>query len=85
MKDIRSNTRETLTGTIVYLNDSVGSKSESVAPFLYRGRGADPLSVYFIGDNPFENNRLAEYDGRRVELSGVMGERKFVVDDIKAI
>lgn len=78
------NEKQTLTGTIVFLNANVGSKSDSVQPMLYRGKDETPLPLYSPGDNPFENTSLAQYDGQAVELTGMMERGKFVIEMILA-
>ena len=63
---------ERLTGTVVWWIENVGSKSEAALPHLYVGRETPPVVLMKVGDNPFENNSLQPYDGRRVT---VVGER----------
>lgn len=65
-------TRERLTGTVVWWIENAGSKSEAALPHLYVGRETPPVVLMKEGDNPFENNSLQPYDGRRVT---VVGER----------
>lgn len=61
------------TGTVVFLLFNAGTKSEGRFPFLYVNRD----TVYKLclkGDNPFENNGFAPYDGKRVRVSGIKVE-----------
>ena len=64
--------RERLTGTVVWWIENAGSKSEAALPHLYVGRETPPVVLMKEDDNPFENNSLQPYDGRRVT---VVGER----------
>ena len=64
--------RERLSGTVVWWIENAGSKSEAALPHLYVGRETPPVVLMKEGDNPFENNSLQPYDGRRVT---VVGER----------
>ena len=78
--------RTTYSGTIIFLKTNEGTKSECLAPYLYRGKDEPPLSVMIKDDNPFENNALQSYDGQRVELSGIQTETTgFIADEIKSI
>lgn len=59
-------------GTVVFLEDSKGSKSEGVFPFL---RDSDEVctKVMLKGDNPFENNGLRPYEGQKIEALCTQG------------
>jgi hypothetical protein len=60
-------------GTVIFLMVNEGTKSEGRFPFLYVNRDA-VYKLYLRGDNPFENNGLLPYDGKRVRVSGVKTE-----------
>lgn len=78
------NTQETFKGTIMFLPDKIGSKSEAVYPFLYVNRDMY-FKVLLKDDNPFENKGLIPFDGKQVELVGAMGRRTFVVETVRAL
>lgn len=74
-----------LIGTVVFLNENDGSKSECVSPFLYLGRGVPPRRVMMENDNPFENRGFAPYDGLVVKVVGHEGRGGvFLVDRVMA-
>lgn len=75
------NEQQTHKGTIIYLPDAVGSKSEAVYPFLYVARD-NFFKVMLKDDNPFENNGLLPYDGKQVEIVGAQGRRTFIVEKV---
>ena len=75
------NEQQTHKGTIIYLPDAVGSKSEAVYPFLYIARG-NFFKLLLKGDNPFENTGLLPYDGKQVEIVGAQGRRTFIVEKV---
>ena len=61
------------TGTVVFLLFGTGTKSEAKVPFLYVNK--DTMYKLFLkGDNPFENNGLIPFDGKRVKVSGLTKE-----------
>ena len=77
--------RERLTGTVVWLIENAGSKSEAALPHLYVGRETPPVVLMKKDDNPFENNGLQPYDGRRVTVVGERDESgAFVVESVEA-
>ena len=78
------NEQQTHKGTIIYLPDAVGSKSEAVYPFLYIARG-NFFKLLLKGDNPFENKGLLPYDGKQVEIVGAQGRRTFIVEKVSLI
>ena len=59
-----------LTGTVVFFESNAGSKSEAVLPHLYVNRHKI-IRILIDGDNPFENNMLQEYDGKKITISGI--------------
>ena len=61
-------------GVVVFLTTNRGSKSESLQPYLYQSRDIPLLRIMYRGDNPFENDRLLEYDGKRIDVCGVLSE-----------
>ena len=72
-----------LRGVVIFLKTNVGSKSETLVPFLYQGRDMPPQKILLKNDNPFENNGFALYDGKSVELSGSTAlSGTFIVDEI---
>ena len=75
--------KKRLKGVVVFLRVNEGSKSESVAPFLYQGKDARPVPLFLRGDNPFENGGLSAYDGMCVEVAGATGRGDvFEVEDV---
>ena len=58
-----------MTGTVVFLQRNMGSKSEAVLPFLYINKD-EIVRIFFEGDNPFENNKLQEFDGKAITVAG---------------
>ena len=58
-------------GIVVFLKTFCGTKSESVQPFLYLGRG-ETVRIHKEGDNPFENTSLLPFDGKEVVIEGEM-------------
>ena len=69
-------------GTLVFLNSFVGSKSESLQPYLYLG-GGETVRLFKTGDNPFEHESLRPFDGQRVVLTGNHNENQvFEVESI---
>lgn len=74
-----------LIGTVVFLNENGGSKSECMSPFLYLGRSVPPRRVLMEDDNPFENRGFVPYDGLVVKVAGREGRSGvFLVDRITA-
>lgn len=72
-----------LHGTIVFLKENEGSKSEAVVPYLYQNRDMALRKVMLKDDNPFENNGFAPYDGKSVEVSGEVAlSGTFIVDEV---
>ena len=71
-----------MTGTVVFLLENQGSKSECVLPFLYVNR-EEKIKLFLKGDNPFENTGLLAYDGKSI---AVVGKKKrngtFVIEQI---
>ena len=78
------NAQETFKGTIMFLPDNVGSKSEAVYPFIYVSRDVY-FKVLLKDDNPFENKGLMPFDGKLVEIVGAMGRRTFIVETVRAV
>lgn len=73
-----------LTGTIIFKMANVGSKSENLDPFLYVNK-ENCTPIWRKGDNPFENKGFDEYDGKKVTVSGEMGNTKFTVETIRLV
>ncbi len=63
---------KTFLGTIVFLKDSIGSKSEAVYPFVYINRN-EIKRIFKKGDNPFENKSFDSFDGKYVQITGQDG------------
>lgn len=61
-------------GTVIFLKSFLGTKSESVQPFLYLGNG-EIIRIFKPGDNPFENETLQNFDGKEVAVSGEVNEK----------
>ena len=61
------------TGTVVFLLFGAGTKSEAKVPFLYVNKDI-MYKLFLKGDNPFENNGLIPFDGKRVRVSGINKE-----------
>ena len=75
----------TVKGKIVFQLANVGSKSEGVYPFLLTEDGSQ-IKIAFLGDNPFENPTLREYESKDVVLEGEFNEyRKFIAETIEEI
>ena len=60
-------------GTIVFLKIFVGTKSESLQPHLYLGEGK-MIRLRKEGDNPFDNESLWPFDGKKVRVQGKVNE-----------
>ena len=73
---------EVLEGVVVFLTYAEGTKSESRRPFLYIGRNSDPIRLWVKEDNPFENNKLYGFDGKRVIIKGEINKDVFEISDI---
>lgn len=72
-------------GIIIFSKINIGSKSESYQPFLYQGYGK-----FFLlrkrGDNPFVNESIKAFDGKRVRITGTKNENDvFLVESIEEI
>ena len=73
-------------GTIIFLTTHDGSKSECALPYLYCGKAEPLVPLYMENDNPFENNALTPFDGRRVTVTGYVGRNNdFIVTQVNAI
>jgi hypothetical protein len=72
-------------GTILFVLINVGSKSEGQHPFLYEGNGVF-RKVWLDGDISFAGDKLREYDGKYVSLSGEADENDvFIIKSIEEI
>lgn len=78
------NAQETFKGTIMFLSDKVGSKSEGAYPFLYVNRDTY-FKVLLKDDNPFENKGLVPFDGKLVEIVGAKGRSAFIAETVRAV
>lgn len=80
--DLEPNTLAALHGTIVFLPNNVGSKSEACVPYLYMNKD-EKVQIIKEGDNPFENSSLIKYDGTQVQIKGVFQNKIFKVFEIE--
>ncbi len=72
-------------GIIFFIKINIGSKSESSQPFLYQGDGKF-LRLKKQGDNPFANESIKPFDGKKVRVTGQKNETDvFCVDSIEEI
>ncbi len=72
-----------LKGIIIFKLANEGSNSEGIFPFLYIGN-ADYIKIYYIDDNPFENNLLKPYDAKKVIIEGDYDDYKtFIIESIR--
>ena len=73
------------TGIIEFILSNVGSKSEKMQPFLKEEDG-NLVEVFKEGDNPFNNDTLKEYEGKKVTVTGEENEYGlFIIDTIEVI
>ena len=63
------------TGTVIFMLCNEGSKSEGLFPFLYQG-AEQLLPLRKKDDNPFEHGSFRPFDGKKVWISGEMGEHR---------
>ena len=71
-----------ITGTVVFILENKGSKSEGTFPFLYLGNG-EFVRVWLDGDISAFGNGFREFDGMRVTLVGEKNEQGvFIVTKI---
>ena len=74
-----------LKGTVVFNYANVGSQSEGIYPFIYNDY-ASFIMIYMVDDNPFENNSLKPYDGKKVIIKGDYNDYgTFVVEEINEV
>ncbi len=74
-----------LKGIVVFQLSNRGSKSENIFPYLYVEK-AKFIKLFMEGDNPFENNDLDIYDGKRVKVEGELNEYNvFIIKEIEEI
>lgn len=72
-------------GIIIFTKINIGSKSECIQPFLYQGSGRF-LRLWKQGDNPFDNESIKPFDGKKVKVIGQKNENDvFCVDSIEEI
>ena len=55
------------------MKSDIGSKSESLQPYLYVG-GGDMIRLFKAGDNPFENETMKPFDAMKVSIVGECDE-----------
>lgn len=79
-----NNEIQTLEGTIVFQKNNIGTKSESVQPFLYVNQN-QVIHLFMQNSNPFENNQLKEFDGKSVFVKGKIHNGTFVVESIENV
>lgn len=68
-------------GTVIFLDESKGSKSEHSQPYLYVDRST-VFPIMVKGDNPFEHGKIEQYDGNRVIISGNDHNGVFIIEEI---
>ena len=67
-----------ITGTVIFMPSNTSSKSEAVLPYLYNNKN-EVVQIYFEGDNPFENNTLVPFDGKKISVTGYKkSDKKFL-------
>ena len=70
-------------GTICFMFRNEGSKSEGMNPFLYAGEG-EFIPVRMMDENPFENNTLRSFDGKKVFIDGEYNDNEiFMIGEIR--
>lgn len=70
-------------GTVIFKEANIGSKSRGEYPYLLLETG-DSVRITLLGDNPFENTQLREYDSKNVILEGELNENgKFIAERIE--
>lgn len=75
-----------LSGVVVFLLANAGTKSEAHLPYLYQSKSVPLVSLMLKEDNPFENKRLSEYDGSKVEIDGCIATSgTFIIDNIRRL
>ena len=73
------------TGIIEFILSGVGSKSEKMQPFLKEDDG-NLVEIFKESDNPFKNDTLKEYEGKKVTITGEENEYGlFIIDTIEVI
>ena len=73
-----------LEGLVVYKQTNVGSKSEKMTPFIYKGMG-EYLKIWKSGDLSWNGEALERYDGKRVIAQGTMNEYDvFLIEEINS-
>ena len=77
------NTR-TLCGTVIFFKVNVGSKSEKLQPFLYQTQN-QLVPLFMANSNPFENNAFKAFDGKLVQVTGIMKTGTFEVQQIQEL
>ena len=71
-----------ITGTVIFMPSNANSKSEAVLPYLYNNKN-EVVQIYFEGDNPFENNKLVPFDGKKISVTGYKkSNKKFIITNI---
>ena len=74
-----------LEGIIIFKQANVGSKSEMLAPYLYKGNG-EFERIKMLGENPFMRSSLYDYDGVRVTLTGEYNDDGvFMIESVQAV
>ena len=72
-------------GTLIFMSVNSSSKSEGVYPFLLTDEGQS-IRIALIGDNPFENSKLKDYESMMVILEGELNENgKFIAERIEKV
>lgn len=72
-------------GIVIFMLADIGTRCESIRPFLYQGNG-EFLRIWKQGDNPFINESIKPFDGKKVKVIGHKNENDvFCVDLIEEI
>lgn len=77
---------QVLEGTVIFKLANEGSKSESKLPFLQVLEDGleKEIPLYLKNSNPFENNKLKEYEGKSVKIEGYEKNGTFVISQISS-
>lgn len=68
---IKLSPKTSATGVLVFEKESENTRSEKIAPFIEKKDGSK-IRIHIIGDNPFENQSLKNFQGQVISVSGTM-------------
>ena len=85
--------KEKFKGYVQFVPYATGTKSESIRPSLFSTSGKPSKENYlyqllFVGDSPYQNKSLQPYDGKYVEVTGIINtynNSEMTVLDVKEI